>query len=241
MKYLGILSISVLLFACSKPSENITPAAPTPVPAPAPAPTAATLTLPANNTVCYEGTNASSSMSDVSFSWSPAKDSDSYDLVITNLNNSTNTTKSINSDTKTIVSLLKATPYSWLVISKSNKSKETATSESRKFYLAGDGASTFSPFPASIIAPASGANVTSNAGKVNLIWSGADPDSKVLSFEIYLDTDPEKVLNRQVSPIKTSNSNLSVEVKSGTVYYWSVKTSDGVLSSYSIPYSFKVN
>jgi hypothetical protein len=180
-------------------------------------------------------------MSDVSFSWSPAKDSDSYDLVITNLNNSTNTTKSINSDTKTIVSLLKATPYSWLVISKSNKSKETATSESRKFYLAGDGASTFSPFPASIIAPKSGANVTSNAGKVNLSWSGSDPDSKVLSYEIYLDTDPEKVLNRQVSPIKTPNSNLLVEVKSGTVYYWSVKTSDGVLSSYSIPYSFKVN
>jgi hypothetical protein len=236
MKYLGILWISLLIFACSKGSETITPAVVV-----VPPPTAAALTLPANNTVCYEGKNTYFTTADVEFSWSTAKDTEIYDLVVTNLNTLANTTKSVNSENKATVTLVRGTPYRWQVISKSNKSKETASSEVWKFYLAGDGASTFAPFPAVMIAPASGASVTANAGKVNLIWSGADPDSKVLSYEIYMDTDQAKVLNRQVAPSATSSSNLWVNVKSGTVYYWSVKSSDGVLSSYTIPYSFRVN
>ena len=236
MKYLGILWISLLIFACSKGSETITPAVVV-----VPPPTAAALTLPANNTVCYEGANISSLTSDVSFSWAAAKDTEIYDLVVTNLNTLTNTTKSVNSDNKATVTLLRGTPYRWQVISKSNKSKETASSDVWKFYLAGDGASTFAPFPALIIAPVSGASVTPNAGKVNLIWSGADPDTKVLNYEIYIDTDQTKVLNRLVAPSATTSSNLWVNVISGTVYYWSVKSSDGILSSYTIPYSFRVN
>jgi hypothetical protein len=236
MKYLGILWISLSIFACSKGGEIITPAV-----VAVPAPTAAALSLPANNTVCYEGTNVSSLTSDVSFSWSTAKDTEIYDLVVTNLNTLTNTTKSVNSDNKAVVTLLKGTPYRWQVISKSNKSKETASSEVWKFYLAGEGVSTFAPFPALIIAPVSGASVTPNAGKVNLIWSGADPDTKVLTYEIYIDTDQAKVLNRQVAPSVTASSNLWITVKSGSVYYWSVKSSDGILSSYTIPYSFRVN
>jgi hypothetical protein len=236
MKYLIILWISLLIFACSKGSETITPAVVV-----VPPPTAAALTLPVNNTVCYEGTNISSLTSDVSFSWSTAKDTEVYDLVITNLNTLANTTKSVNSENKATLALFKGALYSWQVISKSNKSKETASSEVWRFYLAGDGASTFAPFPALIIAPVSGASVAPNAGKVNLIWSGADPDTEVLSYEIYMNTDQAKVLNRQVDPSNTSSSNLWVTVKSGTVYYWSVKSSDGILSSYTIPYSFRVD
>lgn len=237
MKYIGIVWISILIFSCSKTGETITPAVVVVVPPP----TAASLSLPANNTVCYEGANVSSLTSDVSFSWSTAKDTEIYDLVITNLNTLTNTTKSINSDNKTTVTLLRGMPYRWQVISKSNKSKETASSDIWKFYLAGDGASTFAPFPAVIISPTSGASVSANAGKVTLIWSGADPDSKVLNYEIYMDTLQSKVLNRQVAPSLTTNTNLLVAVKSGRVYYWSVKSSDGILSSYTIPYSFRVN
>jgi len=236
MRYLGILWISLLIFACSKGGEKITPAVVV-----VPPPTAAALTLPANNTVCYEGKNTYFSTADVEFSWSTAKDTEIYDLVVTNLNTLTSATKSVNSDNKATVTLMKGTPYRWQVISKSNKSKETASSEVWKFYLAGDGASSYAPFPASIIAPVSGSSVTPNAGKVNLIWSGADPDSNVLSYEIYMDTDQAKVLTRQVAPIVTTNTNLWVTVKSGNVYYWSVKTSDGILSSYTIPYGFRVN
>jgi len=236
MRHLGILWISLLIFACSKGGEKITPAVVV-----VPPPTAAALTLPANNTVCYEGKNTYFSTADVEFSWSTAKDTEIYDLVVTNLNTLTNATKSVNSDNKATVTLMRGTPYRWQVISKSNKSKETASSEVWKFYLAGDGASSYAPFPASIIAPVSGSSVTPNAGKVNLIWSGADPDSNVLSYEIYMDTDQAKVLTRQVAPIVTTNTNLWVTVKSGNVYYWSVKTSDGILSSYTIPYSFRVN
>ncbi len=236
MKYVGILWISLLIFACSKDQEAVKPIAVVVSP-----PKAAELILPANNAICYEGANVTSSTSDVSFSWSTAKDTDVYDLVITNLNTLANTTKSVNSENKATVTLSKGTPYRWQVISKSNKSKEIASSEVWKFYLAGDGASTIAPFPAVIIAPVSGSSVTPNAGRVNLIWTGADLDSKVLSYEIYMDTDQAKVLNRQVAPSVTTSSNLWVNVKSGSVYYWSVKTSDGVLSSYTIPYSFRVN
>jgi len=236
MRYLGILWISLLIFACSKVGEKITPAVVV-----VPPPTAAALTLPANNTVCYEGKNTYFSTADVEFSWSTAKDTEIYDLVVTNLNTLTSATKSVNSDNKATVTLMRGTPYRWQVISKSNKSKETASSEVWKFYLAGDGASSYAPFPASIIAPVSGSSVTPNAGKVNLIWSGADPDSNVLSYEIYMDTDQAKVLTRQVAPIVTTNTNLWVTVKSGNVYYWSVKTSDGHLRSYTLSYSFRVN
>ena len=236
MRHLGIIWISLLIFACSKGGEKITPAVVV-----VPPPTAAALTLPANNTVCYEGKNTYFSTADVEFSWSTAKDTEIYDLVVTNLNTLTSATKSVNSDNKATVTLMRGTPYRWQVISKSNKSKETASSEVWKFYLAGDGASSYAPFPASIIAPVSGSSVTPNAGKVNLIWSGADPDSNVLSYEIYMDTDQVKVLTRQVAPIVTTNTNLWVTVKSGNVYYWSVKTSDGILSSYTIPCGFRVN
>jgi hypothetical protein len=164
-----------------------------------------------------------------------------YDLVVTNLNTSAHTIKSANVDNKATVTLLRGTPYRWQVISKSSKSKDTASSEVWKFYVAGDGVSTFAPFPASVISPVSGVTVIADAaGKVNLIWSGSDPDSKVLKYEVYIDTDQAKVLTRQVAPSLTSNTNLLVNVKSGSVYYWSIKTSDGILSSYSIPYSFRV-
>jgi hypothetical protein len=236
MKYVGIIWISFLIFSCTEGGETITP-----VPKVVPPPTAAVLTLPANNSVCYEGNNTVATTADVEFTWSKAKDTEVYDLVVTNLNTSVNTTKSGNSDTKATITLLRGTPYRWQVISKSKNTKDTASSEVWKFYLAGDGVSTFAPFPATVIAPLSGVTVTADAaGKVNLIWSGADPDSKVLKYEVYVDTDQVKVLNRQVAPNPTTNTNFLVNVKSGSVYYWSVKTSDGILSSYSIPYSFRV-
>ncbi len=236
MKYVVLLWISFLIFSCSEGGESITP-----VPKVVPPPTAALLDLPANNTICYEGKNPLATTADVEFSWSKAKDTEMYDLVVTNLNTSAHTIKSANVDNKATLTLLRGTPYRWQVISKSSKSKDTASSEVWKFYVAGDGASTFAPFPASIIAPLSGVTVTADAtGKVNLVWSGADPDSKVLKYEVYVDTDQVKVLNRQVTPTSTTNMNLSVNVKSGSVYYWSVKTSDGILNSYTVPYSFRV-
>lgn len=236
MKFVGILWISFLLFSCSKAEESITPA-----PVVVPPPTASSLSLPANNTICFEGKNTVNTTADVEFSWSKAKDTEVYDLVVTNLNTLINTTKSGNSENKATLTLLRGTPYRWQVISKSSKSKDTVSSEVWKFYLAGDGVSTYAPFPASIIAPLSGVTVAADAaGKVNLIWSGSDPDSKILKYEVYMDTDQAKVLNRLVAPSITSNTNLLVNVKSGSVYYWSVKTSDGILSSYTVPYSFRV-
>ena len=235
MKKLAIIVfISFWIFACSSGGENVVPVLTSPPPV------AATLALPANGTVCLEGQSVSATFADVSFSWSVAKDTDFYDLVVTNLVNFTSSTKTVNGD-KTTMSLNKGVPYSWQIISKSNKVKETAASPVWKFYLAGDGASSYAPFPATAISPASGSSVSATGGKINLTWAGSDPDSKTLSYEIFIDTDLVKVTNRSVTAIKSTTPSLTVNANAGSTYYWCIKTSDGTQSSYSMVYGFRTN
>lgn len=235
MKHLAILVfMSAWFFACSSGGENVVPVTTSPPPV------AATLALPANGTICLEGQNASATGADVNFSWSVAKDTDYYDIVITNLLNFTSTTKTVNGD-KTTVTLNKGIPYSWQIISKSNKVKETASSAVWKFYLAGDGTSTYAPFPATAVSPAAGSSLSATGGKVNLTWLGTDPDSKTLSYEIFIDTDMAKVSSRSVPSIKSTIAALTVNVNAASTYYWCIKTSDGTQSSYSMVYGFRTN
>ena len=235
MKHIAIIIfMSLCFFACSSGGENVVPVVTSPPPV------AANLSLPANGTVCLEGQSVSMSYSEVSFSWSVAKDTDSYDIIVTNLLNFIISTKTVNGD-KTTMTLNKGVPYSWKIISKSNKVKETAASSVWKFYLAGDGASTYAPFPASAISPVSGSSQNAMGGKVNLTWAGSDPDSKTLTYEIFLDTDASKVSNRTVASLKSTTASLSVNVNPASTYYWCIKTSDGTQSSYSMVYGFRTN
>jgi len=235
MKHINIIVfMSLWFFACSSGGENVVPVTTSPPPV------AATLALPSNGTVCLEGQSVSATWADVSFSWTVAKDTDYYDLVVTNLLNFTSSTKTVNGD-KTTMTLNKGIPYSWQIISKSNKVKETASSAVWKFYLAGDGTSTYAPFPATAISPTSGSSISATGGKVNLTWLGSDPDSKTLTFEIFIDTDVAKVTNRSVASIKSTTASLTVNVNAASTYYWCIKTSDGTQSSYSMVYGFRTN
>ena len=212
-----------------------------PPPPPPTPPSAANLTAPANNKVCETGTSISDSQSNVSFSWAASANTSTYDLKITNLNTNEITNKTGLTSTNTTVALNKGAPYSWQITSKNTQTTQTASSNTWKFYLAGEtGVTSYAPFPADLKSPSSGATVERDTdGKIKLTWEGSDPDtSSGLKYTIYLDktdgkqdpSDDHKDLNA---------SELSVAVDADSIYYWRVKTTDGTNVSYSIVYSFR--
>lgn len=235
-KLIGSIYLVSLLFSCSKSSDQ-----PAPAPVDLKAPTAVSLLKPENSSICLTGDVQSSFSSDVIFSWQPSADAETYDVEVKNLINNTTTIQNNIKGDKATINLFRGVPYSWQVVSKSSRTKLTSTSPSWNFYLSGNGITQYAPFPAKIIYPASGATVSANLGKVNLQWSGSDPDSQNLTYEVYLDTLQSKVDKREITAIKTANSTISASVLSGKIYYWSVKTSDGQSSTPTISYSFRVN
>ncbi|MEY4383753.1 MAG: hypothetical protein RI995_1295 [Bacteroidota bacterium] len=203
-----------------------------------PPPSAATLSIPANNELCLSGSKLNDTYTEVSFEWQAAQNTTSYDVVITNLNTNISQT-SLSKTNKTTIILEAGIPYSWNVISKSSTSNTTATSATWKFYLSGNGKANLAPYPADGLVPKSGASVGLVDGKATFSWTGQDPDSNTLSYEVYLDTDINKVSKHEVAPIKSSTNTTSIPLKSGQIYYWQVKTFDGNLSSFTQVFSFR--
>jgi hypothetical protein len=199
-----------------------------------------TLTAPANNKTCETGTSVSDTKSEVTFTWGASADTNTYDLKITDLNSSTITNKTGLSTTTTKVTLDKGVPYSWNITSKSTASTTTTASDTWKFYLAGTGIVNYAPFPADLKTPPSGSTITRDGdGKVAFTWDGSDPDTgDTLKYTLYVD----KTDGKQTPPTAQTDltaKTASVALEAATTYYWRVKTSDGVNSSYSIVYSFK--
>ena len=205
------------------------------------APDVVTLNLPSNNTICEDGTNVTTTTSNVVFTWAVANNTDIYELSITNLATNVVTTKTIAHPTATTtVNLSRGQPYKWQITSKSTKTSKTGVSSSNKFYLAGVGITSYAPFPATITAPIFGSVVTPTNNKVTLSWIGSDPDSSVLTYEVFIDTDEAKVRS-YITPISTSTNSYSHTVESNKTYFWCVKTSDGRNISYSLIHNFKTN
>ena len=203
-------------------------------------PSVATLTSPANNKVCEEGTSVSDSQSSVNFQWTAGNNTDSYDLRITNLNSNQVINQTNITSANKAVTLNKGTPYSWKVTSKRNGTAETVESSTWKFYLSSDGISNYPPYPSTLISPSSGHVFSSSTSSVELSWEGSHPENSSLTYYLIIDT-----IDGLQEPI-SSNQNLSVksksvQVSSGNSYYWRVKATDSNNnSSYSAIHSFKV-
>ena len=232
--------IGVLLTSCSSDSGGGgTSPNPTPNPTPIAAPGKASLTLPENNKPCETG-EVSGATASVIFSWAGGSNTESYDLSITNSDTNQVTSRTNLTTTTATVPLNRGHRYQWRITSK-NKGTQTTVSDSYKFYLAGDGEENAAPFSAEALVPAPGSSVTATeSGTVTLSWEAADPDNDTLSYTLLIDT----VDGRQ-DPI-AANQNLTtstkeVAVEAGTVYYWSVITSDGSISVTSDVFSFRVN
>jgi hypothetical protein len=234
LKYGYLILLSVLVLSCGGSGDE-------PIAPEIKAPDVVSLNLPSNNTICEDGTNVTTTSSDVVFTWAVANNTDSYELAITNLVTNVVTTKSVAHPTvTTTVNLTRGQPYKWQITSKSTKTTKTGVSSSNKFYLAGTGITSYSPFPATITAPTFGASVTPVNNKVTLTWTGSDPDSSILTYEVFIDTDEAKVRS-YTTPISSSTNSYSHTVESNKTYFWCIKTSDGRNVSYSLIQNFKTN
>jgi hypothetical protein len=202
-------------------------------------PKASSLSFPENDKVCQEGTSVSDTESSVNFQWSASEKTTAYDLIINDIEANTSETYSDITETNKEVTLERAKSYSWQIISKSNETTETATSDLWQFYLAGDGEENFAPYPATIVAPASGSTATATDGLVTLQWTGEDPDEDTLTYTVYIDTvDGLQDANGTITDLTVTET--TYQVTSNTVYYWRVKSSDGQNSSFTQVYTFRV-
>lgn len=235
MRYLKIAILFLVGFMCFNCGGDDDPPEPTPPKNP---PVAAVLVAPAQNSECNQGTNATATLSDVNFEWKTAANTDVYELVVKNLKTGISTNYTSSTNTK-MVTLNKATPYSWKVISKSNSVSQTASSATWKFYNAGDGIKSYPPFPAEIIAPEMGAFVTVSNLKVDLKWSGSSVDNNIVGYDIYFSTANPPLLHKSNH---TATELTNVTVSNNTIYYWKIVTKDsnGNTSESGI-YNFKVN
>lgn len=226
-----LLALLVLSFFSCKKDKKIAPAAPAP-------PSKSALSFPLKDEACMAGTVISATQSAIVFKWAASGNTDSYDLVIKNLESGLTSTEST-SKTELEVILARNTPYSWYILSKSSKSSSTAQSEIWRFYNSGAGVTSYIPFPAEILLPLFGQNVTAVSGKVILDWNGSDADNDITGYDIYFGTAPSP-------PLLKSNQTESilndVAVTANTTYYWKIITKDskGYASDSGI-YQFKVN
>ena len=228
------------LAACGGGGGDPAPA-PTPTPPPTPTlntPTAASLSLPEKNKICESGVSISTNQAEINFTWAAGTNTESYDLLVTDLNTNAVQTISNIAAASQKVTLNKATPYSWKVISKSTKTTATASSESWNFYLAGASIVNYAPYPAEITAPTASIYATITNGKVTVSWKGSDPESDPLTYTLFVDlVDGKQTPTAQFTNITASS--VDVPVTTGKIYYFRVKSSDGKNSSYSVIYQFR--
>jgi hypothetical protein len=202
------------------------------------APVKSSLLTPARDEACIEGTVVSNTENKISFTWTASANTDTYEIVIKNL--STNAIINRTSNTNSVeVNLSRNTPYSWHVISKSNKIASTAQSDIWKFYNAGVGVTNYAPFPTEILSPLMGQTIDAVNGKITLRWKGSDVDNDVLNYDIYFGTQQNPTLLK--TNVVTESDN-DIAVNTQTVYYWRVVTRDAKgNTSDSGVFQFKVN
>jgi hypothetical protein len=161
----------------------------------------------------------------ITFQWNEAQNTDSYTLVIKNLNTNQEINQSANTN-QAAVTLDRGTPYQWSVISKAQGTTTTASSATWKFFNAGEGITNYAPFPADAVYPARGTQIQTS-GTITLEWVGADVDDDISGYEVYLDTATDLT----VEPVTTTDSSLEVTVASGQSYFWKVVTFDSAGNS----------
>lgn len=200
-------------------------------------PANAVLIFPLQNSECTTGVELNATTSEVEFQWQMAAFTDSYELQVTHLGLGTTTTR-ITTTTSEKVPLEKGAPYSWVVFTRNNATMEQGSSPIWQFYNAGS-ESSYAPFPATIVSPASGASVARDGnGEIVLLWTGADVDNDIANYEVYLsETNPPATL---VGSPSVSVTQLVVAVNADTVYYWYVISRDQEgNTSHSGVYSFR--
>ncbi len=196
---------------------------------------------PLNDETCLDGISLNDSQSIVDFGWTRDPDSKSYELVITNLFSLKEQVYFAESN-EISITLIKAEPYQWFVRSIGEEGSLPASSEKWKFYLAGDAIVNYAPFPAELIAPRSGSNITPDVNnQITLNWTASDVDGDLDRFELYLDdNDPPSLFTE----LTYTNEEVifEIEVEKNKTYYWKVISIDiNENQSESGIYAFRTN
>lgn len=232
----NILTILVVLFvsgiilitSCSKGGD----------PEPEKKPGKAILSFPAQNEACTLGTIISAAQSSIVFKWATSENTDSYELVLKNLETGISTTHASGSS-ELQVPVARNTPYSWYILSKSSGSTSSSQSDVWKFYNSGPAIQSHAPFPAEMVSPAIAGSVNATNGKIALDWNGTDVDNDIASYDVYLGTTANPAL---LSGNVAASSLNAVSVTANTIYYWKIVTKDSKgNTSNSGVYQFKVN
>lgn len=186
-------------------------------------PGSAELLFPLRDVVCTTGVFISETQSNVTFTWTATENTDSYDLILTNLND--NSVEVLEASTNELpVDLLQNNPYSWSIISKSNASTLTGTSPEWRFYNASQGLDNAAPYPAQLANISNSLNIV--AGSVELTWQGADPDGAddIVSYNVFVGT----TTNLDVITTNVNSTSYTTESLSTGIYFWRVETIDSV-------------
>jgi len=194
------------------------------------------LVFPLNNSECLTGTSVSATESKITFEWNASENTESYIVYIKNLN--TQVTLQYNAGTATSldITLIKSTPYSWHVLSKSSITNSTpATSPEWKFYNAGNGIVNYAPFPADAIAPLMSSTISGPT--VNFQWEANDIDSDIVDYKVYLDTSTNPTTLIGTTTAKNLNG---ITINLNTTYRWKIITQDSAGNTSESPvFQFK--
>jgi hypothetical protein len=201
-------------------------------------PAGALLVFPFQNSECTTGISINETLSQVTFEWQAANNTQLYVLSVVNLN--TNIPQTITTEaTSASLSIEKGAPYSWTVTSANSNTDDTATSENWLFYNAGPQIN-YAPFPAQIISPFSGSTAQANdSNEITLRWIGADVEDDIAGFEVYFgEENPPTTL---LQTVDETTMEVNATVTSGTTYFWRIITTDsnGNTSDSGI-YDFKI-
>ena len=188
---------------------------------PIPEPEAASLRSPADNESClYVALGAAAA--NVSFEWSEALNTDSYEVEIVNLL----TGESIRRTTEFLfasITLDRGFPYGWSVTTSSEISSVQTESETRVFYLEGQEQFTYVPFPAELISPSDGETISLNQGNTTLSWRGADLDDNIANYTLSLGTNPDTL---ETIATEITVLNYSLSLSAGATYFWKIISID---------------
>jgi hypothetical protein len=229
----GVILMMLLMFIVSCGGDDSSDGGEEPIPN---APSKATLIFPEANSECTEGSSKTATESTIQFKWNPGLHANSYKLDLKDLNTGV-VTSYLSTGTSISLKLKRANPYSWSIISKSNLSTKTATSLVWKFFNAGEGVTSYVPFPAELVSPLIGAIVENTV--VSLDWLGSDVDGDIESYDVYFGETDNPV---KIETAITESILNTVPVVSGKKYYWKIDTKDEVGNvSESDLFNFSVN
>jgi hypothetical protein len=201
-------------------------------------PEAVQLVFPEQNSECTTGLSLGQETSQVEFRWSAADNTETYELRVTNTSTATVQTIASSSNSAKLP-LAKGELFSWIVRSKNSQVNQTVSSEVWNFYNSGS-RTTFAPFPATIVSPASSENVFKDINnEVTLSWTASDLDNDIVGYEVYFSV--EAIPGDLLRTLEPAVKSIKVSVTANTVYYWSIIVIDaeGNKSNSGI-YNFKV-